>query len=84
MEYIYIKKDLSYACKNMSCWLILECATTPTLENGQVRGDKKEVFLSCNDGYVLVGPDVMLCQRDGTWPNHATNCTGELILRLQL
>lgn len=73
--YIYRLSKLSYIYFRI---LFLACTTMPTLANGQVKGNEAVVFLTCNDGYLLVGPEVLSCQKDGTWPKQEANCTGEL------
>ncbi|XP_071546933.1 sushi, von Willebrand factor type A, EGF and pentraxin domain-containing protein 1-like isoform X1 [Panulirus ornatus] len=59
-------------CERVSCGL------PPSLANGKYIGTSFEftdkITYECNEGYVLQGPNLQVCQADGTWSDSPPYC----------
>lgn len=59
-------------CERVSCGL------PPSLANGKYIGTTFEftdkITYECSDGYMLQGPNLQVCQADGTWSNSLPYC----------
>lgn len=66
---------------------IIKCPPLPVPDNGYfvhsascLNTFNTACGARCNSGYQLVGSSIRLCQEDGTWSNHETECVCKKLL----
>lgn len=56
-----------------------------TPKNGSMFGGQttfpNEVTFSCDEGFIMRGPEKRKCQADGTWSTNVTSCEGRQTTR---
>ena len=68
----------------LSCFsLAKDCGVLPAPMNGSVTGEKttypNEIILSCDEGFIMAGPEVRKCLSTGIWSGNQTSCTGNFV-----
>ena len=60
--------------------LAKDCGPLLTPKNGSMSGGQTTfpngVKFSCNQGFIMKGPEKRRCQADGTWSGNITSCEG--------
>ena len=58
--------------------IVVDCSTLTNLTNGQVNLDLTTfgamANYSCNEGYILLGPNARICQSNGSWTEDVPVC----------
>lgn len=68
----------------MLCSIEVSCGDIPVVENGKVSGSgtaadnlyQAQHFVTCNDGFSLIGSNTFACQADKTW-SAVPSCLGK-------
>ena len=80
--HVNVNEELNYG-HHFCVILVVDCFNLTSPTNGQVSLDMTTfgavANYSCNDGYILMGPNVRNCQSNGSWSEDIPVCQSKLL-----